>query len=135
MIENESLFSDEDFKPKQLGTNEQCARKGCSVQAPGYRVILGTWDLQVYVCASHLTWALGLEFLSQNTGEALGWGYGRFRNGVTYLGTPKVCVTEMPTIRRYQGKYTRDVSGEVSGTYPQRGPQGHPTWHRSSDKT
>jgi hypothetical protein len=92
-------------------------------------VILGTWALQVYVCGSHLAWALGLEFLSQSTGEALGWTYGRPSDGVVYLDTPRVCVTELPTIRRYRGKYTRDVSGEISATYPQRDPQGHPTWH------
>lgn len=118
---------------RQLGAHEQCARKGCPVKAPWWRVILGHWHIQVYVCTEHLSWALRLEFLAQSAGEALGWEYGYMGEGghVRHMRTTMVC-HEMPLIRAQSGKFLRDVSGEISGAYPQFDADGFPRFHPES---
>lgn len=115
---------------RQIGATEQCARQGCPVRHTAFRVILGHFHIQAYVCAAHVLWAVALDRLSQNTGERLGWEYGygdqphcrTLRSGATII-------PEMPTIRRSSGKYTRDVSGQISGAYPQFDETGFAYFH------
>lgn len=112
----------DDFTPGQIGSYKLCARKGCTVRI-SWRVILGHWRIQVYVCQGHLAWAVMLDLITESSGKAMGWrhGYPVFHDGIEIclsFGEARV-IPEMGRIRRVD--YTRDVRSQISQTYPQPG--------------
>lgn len=99
----------------QVGAHNQCGKRNCPVKSPGWRVILGHWVVQVYVCSEHLVWACKLDMISQNTGEAMGWHHGYPVNGGSTMESRTTKVTpNIPVIVRTD--YTREI--DVSDMYP-----------------
>lgn len=98
---------------RQLGNGRNCARKGCE-DRPHFRVILGRFRVQVYICSGHVLWGVELDSLRQETGESLGWEYG-------YRQSPNLVVVQTPRIVTLAVKdydYTRDESKNISAGWP-----------------
>lgn len=98
---------------RQLGNHKVCARNEC-LNAPQYRVILGHFRIQAYVCSPHVVWGIELDALTEDNGKAMGWEYGY--GDTPYLRTlrdPMVCslaVKEMD--------YRRDESVNIGSAFP-----------------
>jgi hypothetical protein len=98
---------------RQLGNGKVCARRDC-VNAPQYRVILGRFRIQVYVCSPHTLWGIELNALSEETGKAMGWEYG-------YGSTPYFRTIHEPKIVSLAVKeidYRRDESVNIGSAFP-----------------
>lgn len=103
---------------RQVGSHRQCGHAGCPDTQPTFRVILGHFRVQVYVCDRHTVWAIGLDSLSQEAGEALGWEHGYAAPGnpnFRTLDTTKVAAL-LPHIQRTD--YARDESANIADMYP-----------------
>lgn len=115
-----SLYKNKrDAYVRQLGSASRCGRKGCGKCAQ-WRVILGHWDVQVYVCSDHMQWAVKLDMISENTGNRLGWeqGYGDSPNFRTLHSGTRV-VPELGVITRTN--FARPVGDEIDAHYPRKG--------------
>lgn len=101
---------------RQLGYYDRCARAGCG-KSPQYRVILGSFVVQVYSCTPHVVWAASLDMIGQDQGEAMGWEHGYKTPGsASKLLKPVEIVPEMGVIKRYP--YGKDRSAEIDASYP-----------------
>lgn len=98
---------------KQLGAHNQCARNGCPVRKPGWRVIMGHHNVQVYACNRHLSWAVALDMISEDTAERLNWAPVPVINGVQTLREATVSPNISNIIRT---DFTRDPGSDR--TYP-----------------
>lgn len=98
---------------RQVGNGRQCGKKGCKRQ-PHWRVILGHFRVQVYVCSDDVLWGIELDHLTQESGNSLGWEFG-------YGSTPTFRTLHTPQIVSLASKefdYTRNVSDELSVMFP-----------------
>jgi hypothetical protein len=121
----------DDVKIKQLGAHNQCAKVGCAVRAVAWRVILGTVDVQVYVCTVHLSWACTLDMLSWDTFDGLNWARKRADSSECVTMGPTKVTPMLPHIKRTD--FARPV--EVSESWPvMREVNGHliPTWSKEA---
>lgn len=102
-----------DAYKRQVGNGRLCGKKGCA-NSPEWRVILGHFRVQVYVCSADILWGIELDHMCQESGEALGWemGYGSTPNFRT-IHTPQVVSL---AVREFD--YTRDESGNISAMFP-----------------
>ena len=110
---------------REIGDGRTCARKGCA-KGPRWRIGHGHWNMQSWVCRTHVPWALELEQLTQARGEALGWEYGHVKlsaDGKTVVSseirTPWITPTmgQITPYGQHGGRslvYDRDVSAEVN---------------------
>jgi hypothetical protein len=112
----------DDYTPGQIGSHKQCARKRCTVRI-SWRIILGHWQIQAYVCQGHVAWGLQLDLITESSGKAMGWRYGYpvFHDGIEIcrsFGEARV-IAEFGIVRRVD--YTRDVASQISQHFPQPG--------------
>ncbi|MEV0445706.1 hypothetical protein AB0I84_17680 [Streptomyces spectabilis] len=82
-------------------------------------MILGHWDVQVYVCTSHIQWGIKLDMIAESTGKRLGWeqGYGDTPHSRTMRNT--TVVPGMDAITRTN--YARPIEREIDAHYPRKG--------------
>ena len=100
---------------RQVGHTTSCAKKGCGKKSQ-WRVILGKWHIQAYVCTTHLEWGVKLDMISETTGYRLGWERGYRISENHYEGRSTKVIPCMPKISSTQ--YGRPV--EISGQFPNR---------------
>lgn len=96
---------------KQVGSSEQCAKAGCAVRAPWWRLGLGGYDVQVYVCSAHLGWAVALDMIRESTAKAMGWER-KHTIGSSWVEP------NMPAIMRTDYARTLDVSAQFPQARP-----------------
>jgi hypothetical protein len=104
---------DERHYVRQLGGYKFCARNRCK-DAPHFRVILGSFRIQAYVCSAHVLWGIELDRLTQRNGESMGWEYG-------YGSTPNFRTIQTPRVVSLATKefdYTRNEAENISAMFP-----------------
>ncbi|MEU1599379.1 hypothetical protein ABZ468_42900 [Streptomyces sp. NPDC005708] len=110
---------------RQVGSSKACGRRSCA-HSPQWRVILGGWDVQAYVCTAHITWGIRLDMIAESTGKRLGWeaGYG---NSPTFRTCyPTKIVPGIGPITRTD--YARDVASEIGDQFPRFDSRGFNRW-------
>lgn len=100
---------------RQIGQPAVCAKAGCGKRSQ-WRVILGKWHLQAYVCTSHLEWGVKLDMVTESTGCRLGWEHGYRISENHYEGRTTMVTPCLPKIRSTD--YARPV--EISQQFPNR---------------
>lgn len=115
----------------QEGSPTHCARQGCKSYVT-YRVILGSWNVQVYCCTRDLKWALDLDHTLESDGKALGWFYGYPTKWVTDWRGNRVPVSveiRQPLVDasvRYGSRrlpdVPRDATSQLIKECPEHGP-------------
>jgi hypothetical protein len=112
---------------RQIGAHNQCGHEGCPVKAPSWRVILGSWVVQAYVCARHLVWAVNLDLLAEPRGKAMGWEHGypvgasrELRSTVVTACLPQIMRTEFDRVPDVSAQYPQarvNAGGEVGNVF------------------
>lgn len=99
---------------RQVGSSDQCGKRNCRVRHVGWRVGIGRFDIQVYACSAHLSWAVALDLLTESSAKAMGW---RVTTGTI---SPVWITPTMPTIQRTDFGRTPDVSEQFPQARPVR---------------